>query len=98
MVERSDQSVNSLAGTTPRHNTPDMLAEAALGLRLDHNTAVGAIAFPRPIAGILGMRGTPAAPFAFGALLAALALIGLAFTPRMAITEKAAQPGEGAPT
>ena len=39
MVERSDQSVNSLPSTTPQHNILDVLAEAALGLRLDHDTA-----------------------------------------------------------
>jgi hypothetical protein len=40
------------------------------------------------IAGILWTRISPAAPFASGAAVAALALIGLAFVPRMAIAEE----------
>jgi hypothetical protein len=66
-----------------------MLSEAALGLRLDHNTAGGAIAFPSLIVGILWTRAARPASFAFGAVLAALALIGLACVPRMAIAEEA---------
>jgi len=76
MVERSDQSVNSLPSTTPQHNIPDMLAEAALGLRLDHDTAARRDRVP-------GLRrwypldaGLAATPLAVGAVLAALALIG----------------------
>jgi hypothetical protein len=57
MVERSDQPVNSPYS----QNTVDVLAKWALGLRLDQHTAVGAIAFPSLVAGILWTRVSPPA-------------------------------------
>ena len=47
-----------------------------------YNAAVGVMALPASLAaGILWHRISPAAPFAFGAALAGLALLGLWFVP-----------------
>lgn len=58
---------------------PEHSRGAAYGL---YNAAVGVMALPASLAaGILWQRISPAAPFGFGAALAVLALIGLAFVP-----------------
>jgi len=58
---------------------PEERRGTAFGL---YNAAVGILAFPSSlIAGILYQRVSPAAPFALGAALAALALMGLLFVP-----------------
>ena len=58
---------------------PEASRGAAFGL---YNAAVGVMALPASlIAGVLWHRVSPAAPFAFGAFLAALALIGLVLVP-----------------
>ena len=58
---------------------PEQSRGAAFGL---YNAAVGVMALPASlIAGMLWQRVSPAAPFAFGAALSAMALIGLAFVP-----------------
>jgi MFS family permease len=60
---------------------PEQSRGAAFGL---YNAAVGVMALPASlIAGILWHRVSPAAPFGFGAALAALALVGMAFVPSM---------------
>jgi MFS family permease len=68
----------------------ELVPSATRGLAYGlYNAAVGVMALPASlIAGILWTRISPAAPFAFGAVLAALALIGLAIVPRMAIAEE----------
>jgi MFS family permease len=59
---------------------PEETRGTAFGL---YNASVGVMALPASlIAGALWQRVSPSAPFAFGAVLAALALIGLAFVPR----------------
>ena len=64
---------------------PSVTRGLAYGL---YNAAVGVMALPASlIAGVLWARISPAAPFAFGAALATLALFGLAFVPRMAPSE-----------
>src|SRR5581483_5298558 len=64
---------------------PDANRGVAYGL---YNTTVGLMALPASlIAGILWNRVSPAAPFAFGAALAALALVGLRFVPQFASNE-----------
>jgi MFS family permease len=59
---------------------PEESRGTAYGL---YNAAVGVMALPASlIAGLLWQRMSPAAPFAFGAALAGLALLGLWFVPR----------------
>jgi MFS family permease len=59
---------------------PESSRGTAFGL---YNAAVGVMALPASlIAGTLWQRISPPAPFAFGAILAAFALIGLWFVPR----------------
>jgi len=67
----------------------ELVPSATRGLAYGlYNAAVGVMALPASlIAGVLWARISPAAPFAFGAALATLALIGLAFVPRMAPSE-----------
>jgi MFS family permease len=67
----------------------ELVPSATRGLAYGlYNAAVGVMALPASlIAGILWTRISPAAPFAFGAILAALALVGLAFVPRLATNE-----------
>ena len=58
---------------------PDTNRGAAFGL---YNAAIGVMALPASlIGGALWERVSPAAPFAFGAAMAGLALIGLLFVP-----------------
>ena len=58
---------------------PEESRGTAYGL---YNAAVGVMALPASlIAGLLWQRVSPAAPFAFGAALAGLALVGLWFVP-----------------
>ncbi|MCX6543452.1 MAG: MFS transporter [Acidobacteria bacterium] len=58
---------------------PEESRGTAYGL---YNAAVGVMALPASlIAGLLWQRISPAAPFAFGAALAGLALVGLSFVP-----------------
>jgi MFS family permease len=58
---------------------PEESRGTAYGL---YNAAVGVMALPASlVAGILWHRISPAAPFAFGAALAGLALLGLWFVP-----------------
>jgi MFS family permease len=65
---------------------PDANRGVAYGL---YNAAVGVMALPASlIAGALWTRVSPAAPFAFGAVLALLALVGLGFVPRLRTTVK----------
>lgn len=67
---------------------PEETRGTAFGL---YNSAVGVLALPASlIAGALWQHLSPAAPFAFGAALAALALIGLQFVPRPGATRSAA--------
>ena len=57
-----------------------------------YNASIGVMALPASlIAGALWMRVTPAAPFAFGAALALIALIALQFVPQFAPTKEAAR-------
>jgi MFS family permease len=66
---------------------PDAKRGLAYGL---YNAAVGVMALPASvIAGILWTRVSPAAPFAFGAAVTILALIGLLFVPRTPATSTA---------
>ena len=67
----------------------ELVPSATRGLAYGlYNAAVGVMALPASlIAGVLWARISPAAPFAFGAALATLALFGLAFVPRMAPSE-----------
>ncbi len=67
----------------------ELVPSATRGLAYGlYNAAVGVMALPASlIAGVLWARVSPAAPFALGAALATLALIGLAFVPRMATRE-----------
>jgi MFS family permease len=63
---------------------PDANRGVAYGL---YSAAVGVMALPASlIAGALWTHVSPAAPFAFGAVLALLALIGLAFVPWLRTT------------
>jgi len=60
--------------------TPEASRGTAFGL---YNAAIGVMALPASlIAGMLWHKVSPSAPFAFGAVVAVLALIGLAFVPR----------------
>jgi MFS family permease len=60
--------------------TPEASRGTAFGL---YNAAVGVMALPASlIAGVLWHNVSPSAPFAFGAALAVIALVGLAFVPR----------------
>jgi MFS family permease len=60
---------------------PDANRGLAYGL---YSAAVGVMALPASvIAGVLWTRVSPAAPFAFGAAIAVVAMIGLAFVPRL---------------
>jgi MFS family permease len=60
---------------------PDAHRGVAYGL---YSAAVGVMALPASlIAGVLWARVSSAAPFAFGAAVALLALIGLGFVPRV---------------
>ncbi len=66
---------------------PDANRGVAYGL---YNAAVGVMTLPASvIAGVLWVRVSPAAPFAFGAALAVGALIGLACVPRLRTTADA---------
>jgi MFS family permease len=63
---------------------PESNRGAAFGL---YNAAIGVLALPASfIAGVLWTRVSPAAPFAFGATLALVALIALYFVPKIATT------------
>lgn len=56
-----------------------------------YNASIGVMALPASlIAGALWVRVTPAAPFAFGAALALIALIALQFVPKFSSTKEAA--------
>jgi MFS family permease len=58
---------------------PDANRGVAYGL---YNTAVGLMALPASLlAGVLWSSISPAAPFAFGAAMAALAIVALRFVP-----------------
>lgn len=66
---------------------PDENRGAAYGL---YNASIGILALPASlIAGVLWHRVSPSAPFAFGALMSGLALIGLSFVPRIGSPEAA---------
>jgi MFS family permease len=66
---------------------PDENRGAAYGL---YSAAIGVMALPASlIAGVLWNRISPAAPFAFGAVLAAVAFVGLQMVPRQRHEEHA---------
>jgi MFS family permease len=72
---------------------PEESRGTAYGL---YNAAVGVMALPASlIAGILWHRISPAAPFAFGAVLAGLALLGLWFVPSL---DRPGAPGSRSPS
>jgi MFS family permease len=69
----------------------ELVPSATRGLAYGlYNAAVGVMALPASlIAGYLWARISPAAPFAFGAALAALSLIALQFVPRFSNSQEA---------
>jgi MFS family permease len=73
----------ALSESAAKAMVAELVAEESRGTAYGlYNAAVGVMALPASLlAGILWQRISPAAPFAFGAALAALALIGLWFVP-----------------